>query len=144
MRGLIFGVVSLALVILAGLAGSPILERNRRRAEIRTLRATLDEARSSADSCKTVLALDQEDFLRFDEAVDSLRTEVADYEDPDQGGVPQAAYQEYLRTFERYNGSVDTWQQRADSLQASEARCRTLVEAHNHLGDSIRRLREGM
>ena len=143
MRGTIFGVAALALVILAGLAGSPILERNRRRAEMRALRTALDEARFSADSCKTVLALDQEDFLRFDGAVDSLRSKVAGYEDPDQGGVPQAAYQDYLETFEEYNDSVENWQPRADSLKVSEARCRTLVEAHNQLGDSIRRRREG-
>ena len=142
MKGLIFGVAALSLVILAGLAGAPILEQNRRRAEMTALRTALEAARSSADSCKAILAFEQEDFLRFDGLVDSLRAEVDGYEDPGQGGVPQAEYQEYLQSFERYNTSVESWQPRADNIQASEARCRALVEAHNQLGDSIRRVRE--
>jgi hypothetical protein len=70
--------------------------------------------------------------------VDSLRNVVDGYEDPDQGGVPQAEYPRYLESFELYNNSVEDWRARADTLQAMEARCRALVEAHNQLSDSIR------
>lgn len=143
MKGLVFGTAALSLVVIAGLVGAPILEQNQRRAEMMALRAALDGARISAESCKTILASEQEDFLRFDGRVDSLRSEMESYEDPDQGGVPQASYREYLGTFDRYNTAVESWNQRAESLQASEARCRALVEAHNRLGDSIRRIQDG-
>lgn len=130
------------LVVLVALAGGPVLERNRRAWEIRGLREALDRARYSADSCKTALAQEQRAFLRFDRAVDSLRNVVDGFEDPGQGGVPQADYSEYLENFELYNTSVENWQRRADTLQLNEARCRALVEAHNRLGDSIRRWQE--
>jgi len=129
-------------VLLAALLGGPVLERSRRSAEMEALRRALDQARYSADSCKLALTFQQEEFLQFDRMVDSLRTETDGFEDPDQGGVPQAEYQEYLENFEFYNSSVESWRQLADSLQASEATCRAIVEAHNHLGDSIRRSQE--
>jgi len=131
-----------ALVVLAAMAGGPILERNRRFAEMEALRAALDQARHLADSCKVALAREEEGFLRFDRSVDSLRTVVDAYDDPAEGGVPQAEYRDYLVSFDRYNNLVDEWRARADSLQAREARCRALVEGHNVLGDSIRNLRE--
>lgn len=132
----------LSLIIVASIAGGSILERNRRAAEQKALREALDRARISADSCKNTLAYENREFLRFDRVVDSLRTAVEGYEDPEQGGVPQEVYEEYLQTFHAYNDAVKGWQSRADSLQASEARCRTFVEAHNQLADSIRRLQE--
>jgi hypothetical protein len=133
---------AIVLVLLAALAGGPILERNRRAGELRSLRAELDESRFSADSCRTALARREEEFRRFDRQVDSLRAVVDGYEDPDQGGVPQDDYQAYLQRFEEYNDSVEEWQHRADSLQAHEARCRAIIQAHNYLGDSISALQE--
>jgi hypothetical protein len=113
---------------------------NQRRvvAEIEGLRARLFAARAAADSCRTALAVEQQDFLAFDAEVDSLRGEVRSYEDPDAGGVPQAQYDEYLERFEGYNDSVAAWQDRADQLRATEARCRELVDTHNAIGDSLR------
>jgi hypothetical protein len=142
MKSLIVLVAVAALVIIAALAGSPILERNRRAGEIQELRSALDRSRMSADSCKLALAMEQEEFLQFDRRVNSLRTEMKSYEDPEQGGVPQETYTEYLQSFEAYNNAVEDWQTRADTLQARDARCRALVEAHNALGDSIRRIQE--
>ena len=127
-----------AAVVLAALLGGPVLERSRRTAEMEALRTALDQARYSADSCKMTLVFQQEQFLRFDRRVDSLRAETHGFEDPEQGGVPQAEYPEYLESFESYNSSVEAWRQLADSLQASDATCRAIVEAHNYLGDSIR------
>ena len=66
------------------------------------------------------------------------------FEDPEQGGVPYADYEAYLENFERYNDSVEVWQARADSLREKETACRALVEAHNLLGDSIRRRQEAL
>ncbi len=139
---LVLVVTGLSLIIVASIAGGSILERNRRAAEQKALRVALDRARVSADSCKNTLAYENREFLRFDRMVDSLRTAVEDFEDPEQGGVPQAVYEEYLRTFAAYNDAVKAWEARADSLQASEVQCRTFVEAHNQLADSIRQLQE--
>jgi hypothetical protein len=92
----------------------------------------------------TALAWEERGFRRFDRMVDSLRIRMESYEDPDRGGVPQAEYEAYLRSFERYNDSVAVWQDRADSLRAKEAACRALIEDHNLLGDSIRRRQESL
>jgi hypothetical protein len=143
MKGIILLIAGASLVILAALAGGPILERHQRAGEIQVLRTSLDLSRMSADSCRMVLSWEQDEFLRFNGVVDSLRTEMENYQDPEQGGVPEEVYSEYLVTFELYNDSVGVWQDRADSLQAKEVRCRGLVEAHNHLSDSIRAVQEG-
>jgi len=142
MRNLIILMVAASLVVVATLAGGPILDRHRRVGEMQAFRAALDQARHLADSCKIALAWEEEAFLRFDRSVDSLRQVVEGYEDPAQGGVPQADYRDYLEDFDRYNDLVEEWQVRADSLKADEARCIALVEAHNALADSIQTLRE--
>ncbi len=131
-----------SLVVLAALAGSPILERHRRSGEIELLRTALEQSRMAADSCRMVLGWEQEGFLEFNRVVDSLRGQMESFEDPRQGGVPQDVYSEYLESFERYNDSVEVWQARADTLKAKEDRCRALVDAHNQLTDSIRRVQE--
>jgi hypothetical protein len=142
MKNLILLLLAGASVVVVALAGAPILERHRRVSEMQTLWATLDQARYSADSCKVALAREEETFFRFDRRVDSLRNVVEAYEDPVQGGVPEAEYLEYLKRFDQYNDLVEDWQIRADSLQAEEARCRELVETHNALADSIQTIRE--
>jgi len=144
MKRLIILFGALALLLLAGLYGGSLLERNRRIAEMQALREALDQARFSADSCKVALAWEERGFRSFDRFVDSLRAETESYEDPERGGVPEADYRAYIESFERYNDSVAVWQERADSLRAKEAVCRALVEAHNVLGDSIRRRQDAM
>ncbi len=130
-------------MIVAAIASGPVLERHRRAGEIQTLRTALDLSRMSADSCRLALEWEQEEFLRFNGVVDSLRSEVDGYEDPARGGVPEEVYSDYLVAFDLYNDSVEVWQDRADSLQAKESRCRELVESHNQLSDSIRNVQEG-
>jgi len=142
MRNLILLLLAGLLVVSAALAGAPILERHRRVSEMQALWATLDQARRSADSCKITLAWEEEDFMRFDRGLDSLRRVVESFDDPELGGVPQPDYEEYLERFDRYNDLVREWQGQADTLQAREARCRALVEAHNLLADSIQTIRE--
>jgi hypothetical protein len=136
--------VALSLIIVAGVAGGRVLERNREIAEMQALRASLSDSRFAADSCKAALSWEQEGFLAFDRMVDSLRTRMESYQDPERGGVPQEEYQEYLESFELYNDSVGVWQLRADGLREKESACRVLVEAHNFLSDSIRRRQEAM
>lgn len=137
MKGTLILAAAAGLVVVVALAGGPILDRNRRIAEVETLRARLGSARMSADSCVLALSWEQEEFVRFHQVVDSLREAAESYEDPAQGGVPEEVYSEYLGAFELYNDSVEVWQARVDSLQAREDRCRTLVEGHNRLRDSI-------
>jgi len=144
MKRVLFVIGALGVLILAGLAGGSILERNRRVAEMQALRTALDQARFAADSCKMALSWEEQGFLAFDRRIDSLRAEMEGYEDPERGGVPQADYRAYLESFELYNDSVEVWQSRADSLRAMEAACRALVKAHNELGDSIRHKQEEM
>lgn len=144
MKRLLMAGAGLVVLVLAALSGSSILERNRTAAEWRALRAALEQARFSADSCRNALGYEERAFRRFDQAVDSLRSVTESFEDPAKGGVPQPQYEAYMESFERYNDSVDVWQTRADSLRASEGRCRSLVEAHNALGDSIRKRQEEM
>ena len=144
MKKIAFVLGTLAIVVVAGVAGGHILERNRLIAEMQALRTALDGTRFAADSCKTALSWEQDGFLAFDRRVDSLRTRMESFQDPGRGGVPQEQYQEYLESFEVYNDSVEVWQVRADGLRDKESACRALVEAHNILGDSIRRRQEAM
>jgi hypothetical protein len=142
MKGTLLILGAALLVLAAALLGGPILQRNQRAGEMRALRTQLNQARSATVSCRSLLASEEDSFLRFDRVVDSLRGAVQGYEDPEQGGVPQAQYQEYLESFDLYNSSVEEWQIRADSLQAMEDHCRAVIEAYNRLGDSIRSLQE--
>mgnify|MGYP001814538122 CR=1 FL=1 len=97
----------------------------------------------AADSCRMVLGWEPEEFLAFNRVIDSLRSEMESFESPEQGGVPQEVYGEYLRSFNLYNDSVGVWQDRADTLEAKKDRCTALVEGHNQLSDSIRIVQEG-
>jgi hypothetical protein len=140
-RILILGSV-LALAVLAAFAARAVGERDRQVDELEALGVALEQARAAVDSCGAALARERDAFLSFDERVDSLRAVTDGYVDPAQGGVPEAQYHDYLVTFETYNDSVDAWQPKADSLQASEARCRALIQQHNDLGDSLQKRRE--
>ena len=75
------GLGALAVIVTAGLAGGSILEQNRFNREMELLRATLQQARFSVDSCKLSVAQEEYRFLLFDEFVDSLHAEVRDMED---------------------------------------------------------------
>lgn len=128
----------LAALVAAGFAGSSILERHRFAREMELLREALHGARFSADSCRISLAYEEQSLRLFDELVDSLRAEVRGMEDPEMGGVPEEVYPEYLEAFEAYNDSVASWQPKVDSLRTRESACRSLVERHNQLSDSLR------
>ena len=60
MKRLFIVLGALGVLILAGLAGGSILERNRRVAEMQALRAALDRARFAADSCKMALSWEEQ------------------------------------------------------------------------------------
>jgi hypothetical protein len=144
MKPIFLALLALAVVISAALLGGPLLERNRRIAELQALRAELDSARYSVDSCRTALGMEEARFRRFNRTVDSLKTVVDSFDDPAQGGGPQARYPEYLESFHAYNDSVSLWSERADTLRAHDALCRELVKGHNLLADSLMRFREAL
>lgn len=136
LRFILLGVIAGSVAVLAW---ASFITQRRAVQEIETLRTDLFAARASADSCRAALAREQEAFLVFDSEVDSLKSEVRAYEDPEAGGVPQEDYAEYMERFEGYNDSVEIWEGRAAALKANEAACMALVERHNELSDSLRR-----
>ncbi|HSM60353.1 MAG TPA: hypothetical protein VK849_06125 [Longimicrobiales bacterium] len=139
---------ALAIVALGALAVTRVVDHRRTIGEIRDLRDQVYQARLAADSCRFSLSVEEGRFHRFDRRLDTLRAEVRGLEALDPRGVPEARYDEYMERFEAYNDSVASWQEMAGSLRASESACRSIVEAHNALSDSLRRrveeeLREG-
>jgi hypothetical protein len=128
----------LIVLAVAVIGGRDLLERRRTVNEIRTLRDQVYRARVSADSCTNELAYQERIFRRFDTVVDSLRGTVRDYERMDQRGVPEEHYDAYLEQFEGYNDSVAVWRARATALRATETACRTFIEGHNVIADSLR------
>jgi hypothetical protein len=131
----LFGIVLLAAAAEGGFA---LLQRRRTVRELKDLRDLVYAARVSADSCRNELAYSDRLFQRYDTLVDSLRRDVRGYEALDSRGVPRDRYDEYLARFHAYNDSVASWHRKADSLEARQAVCRQLAEAHNLLVDSLR------
>jgi len=110
------------------------------RERVASLRDSLRASRAAADSCQRALSYEEALFRDYDERVDSLRNRVRHYESLDPEGVPADSYEVYLETFDRYNDAVPAWRERADTLQTRWAECRTLIEDHNELADSVRTL----
>lgn len=138
MRTALLGLLGLAVAVAVVLGIRTLLEQRRTVEEINALRTRVYDARIAIDSCRNELAYQEMLFRRFDTLVSSLRGEVDAFEALDERGVPEEEYDAYLEAFEGYNDSVAVWEARADSLRATEAVCRTLVERHNELTDSFR------
>lgn len=124
-------------VVAAGMLN--IVDNQRTRREIESLRRDIYIARLAADSCRGSLMIQESRFRDFGNTVDSLRTEVRDFEAMDPRGVPEEQYGEYMEHFNAYNDSVTAWSTRADRLRTDQEACRLLVEGHNSLSDSLRR-----
>lgn len=117
--------------------------------EVEALRDQMVAARAAADACLLDRARAEVIFEQADQTVDSIRGVVDDAEIPlPEGGrgVDAEAYPAYLTTVEAYNRAVQEWEAAAVGLQQVDARCRTAVEAHNLLADSLTRYlaREGV
>lgn len=112
---------------------------------IESLRGDVMAARAGADRCASDLALAESVFRQKNAEVDSLRRAVDTAEEPLPGGgrgVPAEGYDDYLETFDRYNAAVAEWDEQAEDLREREGACRELVERHNLLADSLRRVLE--
>jgi len=129
---------ALGVVVAVVLAARRIQAERERVGQVRALQEQVYDARVTVDSCRNELAYQESLFRRFDTLVVQLRGEVDAYEALDERGVPEEEYDAYLEAFEGYNDSVDVWEARADSLRATQAVCRMLVEDHNALTDSFR------
>ncbi len=127
------------LAIVAGLLLITLQWRARNeREEAFRLGERVAEARRAAENCTRALTMAQAAFRTLDGRVDSLRAQVQDFEALDPAGVPAARYEDYLGAVDRYNDAVTGWESSADSLRATEAACRSTIEVHNSLADSVR------
>jgi hypothetical protein len=142
---LLLGALGIVVIVVLGFGVKAYIETQAKIDEVETLRAVMLEARARVDACFVERDRAQSIFDQADRVVDSLRAVVDDAEIPlPEGGrgVEEARYPEYLGTVEVYNLSVREWEAAADSLQAIDARCRPMVEAHNVLVDSLTRILE--
>lgn len=136
-------VLALALVLSAAsllfIGMGRLLESQRTTAEINRLREELYRARVASDRCRSSLVTSESSLLTLTATIDSLRDRVDSFEALGGGQVPAERYDEYLMVFESYNDSVATWETRSERLRTAEAACRTVIEHHNAVSDSIQR-----
>lgn len=113
--------------------------------DIEALRGEALQARTAADACTSELALAESVFRQQDAEVDSLRRVVDAAEEPLPGGgrgVAAEGYDTYLESLEEYNAAVAEWEAQVEGIRSREEECRGLVERHNFLADSLRRVLE--
>lgn len=130
--------LSLSAAALLFLGIDRMLERKRVSEEITRIRGELFRARAAAERCQGSLANSEATLRRFDETIASMRARVDSFEALDVRGVPEEQYEDYLESFESYNDSVAAWEDRAQRLRTAEAACRSTIERHNALQDSLR------
>lgn len=129
--------LSLSAAVLLFLGVDRLLERQRISTEIDRLRGALFQARASAERCRGSVESSEARLREFDEAISSLRAEVDSFETLDARGVPEDRYDEYMESFERYNDSVAAWDARVERLRNAETACRSTIERHNALRDTL-------
>lgn len=131
----VLATVAVALLMVFGV--TRIFERQQTAEEINGLRDELYRARVSADRCRGSLQTSEAALRSLTITIDSLKTLVDDYEALDRRGVPAAQYDEYLGVFDQYNDSVSVWEGRERRLRTAEASCRSTIQGHNALSDSL-------
>lgn len=134
------GLATLAVVVAGGLvfvSADRILERQRTEDRINALREQIYRSRVAADRCRGSLQTSQAALLELGVAIDSLKRVVDGYESLPGRGVPAGQYDAYMSVFDEYNDSVGVWEGREDRLRTAETACRTTIEEHNALTDSL-------
>ena len=114
-----------------------ILERQHTEDRINGLREEIYRSRVAADRCRGSLQTSQAALLELGVAIDSLKRVVDGYETVPGRGVPVQNYDAYLSVFDEYNDSVGVWEGREHRLRTAETACRTTIEEHNVLTDSL-------
>lgn len=133
--------LALALLGLTGAGAwalAVVVAERREAREIGDLQERVRQARAEAETCRLDLATREDAFQRFDARVDSLRDAARLFEGLDERGVPQPRYETYLAAVARYNRAVEAWEVRAEALKNADQTCRSTVEHHNALADSLR------
>jgi hypothetical protein len=118
-------------------SGRRIVETRRVSAEITRLREELYRARVTSDRCRSSLLSSESSLLTLTGIIDSLRSRVDSFEALGAGRVPGDRYDVYLGVFDAYNDSVATWETRSERLRSAEASCRSVIEHHTAVSDSI-------
>ena len=132
------GVVLVASTLTVLILGtSRVLDQQRTADEINRLRDGLYRARVASDRCRGSLTASESALQGLTSTIDSLRSRVDSFEALGDGRVPADRYDEYLDLFGSYNDSVASWEVRSERLRSAEAACRTVIEEHNALSDSI-------
>ena len=134
------GLVGIAIVItgaLVFLSIDRILERERIENQINALREDIYRSRVAADRCRGSLQTSQAALLELGVAIDSLKRVVDGYETIPGRGVPARNYDAYMSVFDEYNDSVGVWEGREERLRTAETACRTTIQGHNVLTDSL-------
>lgn len=133
--------LAVVAVLVAGttvfLSVDRILERQRTEDHINGLREELYRSRVAADRCRGSLQTSQASLLELGVAIDSLKQLVEGYETIEGRGVPARNYDAYMSVFDEYNDSVAVWEGREERLRTAESACRTTIEEHNALTDSL-------
>lgn len=104
------------------------------------LRASINELRARADSCRWNVDDRAAELHAYDRRLDSMRARVHAMEVLDGRGVPVDSYRVYMESFNRYNDSAAAWPPLEDTVRALDARCRAIAGQHNVLADSLRNL----
>jgi hypothetical protein len=120
------------------------VDQRRTTDEITRLRDDLYRARVTSDRCRNSLTGSESALQTLTTTIDSLRGQVESFEALGGGRVPGDRYDEYLAVFDSYNDSVAAWDVRSERLVAAEAACRSVIEGHNAISDTIQALLEGV
>lgn len=134
------GLFAAAIVVtgtLVFLSIDRILERERTENQINALRGEIYRSRVAADRCRGSLQTSQAALLELGVAIDSLKRVVDGYETIPGRGVPAPNYDAYMSVFDQYNDSVGVWEGREERLRTAETACRTTIQEHNLLTDSL-------
>lgn len=130
--------VSASVLLFVG--AQRMIESQRLTARIERMREDLYRARVASDRCRSSLMTSESSLLTLTATIDSLRARVDSFEALGNGQVPAQRYDEYLTIFDSYNDSVAAWETRSERLRTVEASCRTVIESHNALSDSIQQV----
>tara|TARA_B100000029_G_scaffold129383_1_gene122856 strand:- start:62 stop:418 length:357 start_codon:yes stop_codon:yes gene_type:complete len=105
--------------------------------EVERLREGLYRARTTAERCQRSIVAGETELVELKDRLDSLRARVDSFEALDERGVPQDRYETYLGTFNMYNDTASTWEERERQLQVADSSCRSVILEHNALSDSL-------
>ena len=128
-------VLSSATVLLVG--GRRIIKQERMAQEVERLREGLYRARTTAERCQRSIVAGETELVELKARLGSLRARVDSFEALDARGVPQDRYETYLGTFNMYNDTASTWEERERQLQVADSSCRSVILEHNALSDSL-------